>query len=120
MPLGLDSVTTTAGREITAKVAYHRSFDALYFHEGACQGRYQWYLMFMTPEELKALRARLGLTQQELAEKVGVARNTINRWEMGIRSIPEPVVRLMDYLTKEVRAEIQTKIQRSTRRQAKK
>ena len=74
----------------------------------------------MTPEELKALRARLGLTQYELAEKVGVARNTINRWEMGIRSIPEPVVRLLDYLTKEVRAEIQQKTQRTTRRQVKK
>jgi transcriptional regulator with XRE-family HTH domain len=59
----------------------------------------------VTREELKALRGSLGLTQEELAEKVGVARNTINRWEMGIRGIPEPVVRLVHYLAKEVRAE---------------
>ncbi|MBI3800222.1 MAG: helix-turn-helix transcriptional regulator [Deltaproteobacteria bacterium] len=76
--------------------------------------------MIMTRDELKALRARLGLTQYELAEKVGVARNTINRWEMGIRRIPEPVARLVDYLAKEVRAETQIKTQRPTRRQVKK
>jgi transcriptional regulator with XRE-family HTH domain len=75
----------------------------------------------MTREELKALRARLGFTQEELAEKVGVARNTINRWEMGIRHIPEPVVRLMDYLTKEVREEQKSKTtQKPTRQQARK
>ena len=74
----------------------------------------------MTREELKALRARLGLTQDELAEKVGVARNTINRWEMGIRRIPEPVARLMDYLTKEVKTEAQLKAQRPTGRQTRK
>jgi len=59
----------------------------------------------MTGEDLKALRTQLGLTQAELAERIGVARNTINRWEMGIRRIPEPVARLMQYLAKEVRAE---------------
>ena len=76
--------------------------------------------MVMTRDELQALRAKLGLTQPELAEKVGVARNTINRWEMGIRSIPEPVVRLLDYLTKEVRAETQTNTRRLKRRQVRK
>jgi len=55
----------------------------------------------MTSEDLKALRTRLGLTQVELAERIGVARNTINRWEMGIRGIPEPVVRLMRYVAQE-------------------
>jgi len=77
--------------------------------------------MVMTRDELKALRAKLGLTQPELAEKVSVARNTINRWEMGIRSIPEPVVRLLDYLTKEVREEQKSnKTRRPTKQQAKK
>ena len=55
----------------------------------------------MTGEDLKALRTELCLTQTELAEKIGVARNTINRWEMGIRGIPEPVARLMQYVTQE-------------------
>ena len=41
----------------------------------------------MTPDQLKALRARLGLTQAELAEQIGVERNTVNRWEMGLLPI---------------------------------
>ena len=31
--------------------------------------------------EVKAIRDRLGLTQQEFAEKIGVARETISKWE---------------------------------------
>ena len=41
----------------------------------------------MTAEQFKTLRARLGLTQAELAEKLGVERNTVNRWEMGLLPI---------------------------------
>lgn len=52
----------------------------------------------MTAEDLKALRDQLDLTQEELAQKLGVARNTITRWEMGIRHIPEPVARLVHLL----------------------
>lgn len=33
------------------------------------------------PEELKLLRARLGLSQKELGEKCGVARATVQGWE---------------------------------------
>jgi DNA-binding transcriptional regulator YiaG len=54
--------------------------------------------------QLKTLRAELGLTQPQLGEKLGVARNTVTRWEMGIRSIPEPVVRLLEFLRKEAQA----------------
>ncbi len=42
----------------------------------------------MTKEELAALRERLELTQQQLAEKLGVDRVTIARWETGTRAIP--------------------------------
>ena len=35
------------------------------------------------PQQIKALRARLGLTQMALAEVVGVSFPTINRWENG-------------------------------------
>jgi len=84
----------------------------------------------VTAEELKTIRDQLGLTQGELAEKLGVARNTITRWEMGIRHIPEPVARLVRLLAaipqtiryleeKEVRAKEQKKIHRSKRRQIK-
>jgi transcriptional regulator with XRE-family HTH domain len=58
----------------------------------------------MTGDELKDLRAELGLTQPQLGEKLGVARNTVTRWEMGIRSIPEPVARLLEFLRKEAKA----------------
>ena len=34
-----------------------------------------------TPRELRALRRRLGLTQKQAAEKIGVARRTWMYWE---------------------------------------
>ena len=37
----------------------------------------------MTSNEIKELRKRLGMTQQELANAVGVDRVTIARWEAG-------------------------------------
>ena len=36
-----------------------------------------------TPNMLKRLRKRVGFTQQELAELLGVVPNTIWRWESG-------------------------------------
>lgn len=35
------------------------------------------------PEVLKQLRAKLGLTQEELAARLDVAFTTLNRWENG-------------------------------------
>jgi putative transcriptional regulator len=40
--------------------------------------------------ELKALRARLGVTQQKLAYLVGNTTSTVNRWEGG-RHRPSPL-----------------------------
>lgn len=51
------------------------------------------------------MRMRLGLTQEELGEKLGVRKNTIWRWEHEQRRIPEPVARLVHYLEKEVKTE---------------
>jgi transcriptional regulator with XRE-family HTH domain len=42
----------------------------------------------MSPEEIKTRRNKLGLTQGELAERLGVAVNTVSRWELGT-SAPE-------------------------------
>jgi DNA-binding XRE family transcriptional regulator len=42
----------------------------------------------MTPEELVRHRARLGVTQRELAKTLGVARSTVVRWEVGGGPIP--------------------------------
>lgn len=42
----------------------------------------------MTPARLKWIRAVLGWSQTRLAEAIGVRRNTITRWEMGLNPIP--------------------------------
>ncbi|MCS6290397.1 MAG: helix-turn-helix transcriptional regulator [Nitrospira sp.] len=42
----------------------------------------------MTPTDLKTLRSALGLSQQALADRLGVTRNTVTRWEMGLHPIP--------------------------------
>lgn len=39
------------------------------------------------PEEIKRIRQRSFLTQQDFAKKIGVAFSTVNRWEAG-RSKP--------------------------------
>jgi DNA-binding transcriptional regulator YiaG len=40
-------------------------------------------------EQLKEFRGRVGLTQGELSKALSVANNTVSRWELGQRSIPE-------------------------------
>ena len=41
----------------------------------------------MTPDELKEVRSRLGLTQTQLANELGVTLNAVQRWEAGERPI---------------------------------
>jgi len=41
-------------------------------------------------EMIKALRAKLGLTQEQFAAEVGVTWSTVNRWENG-RGKPSPL-----------------------------
>ncbi len=40
-------------------------------------------LGLLTPEEIRSQRERLGLTQQELQELLGLGGNTLSRWENG-------------------------------------
>lgn len=49
----------------------------------------------MAPEEFKRLRVRHGLTQEEAGRLLGVARNTVTRWENERHPIPVLVARLM-------------------------
>lgn len=44
----------------------------------------------MSGDIIKELRARLGLTQEQFAAKVGVTWSTVNRWENG-RGKPSPL-----------------------------
>ncbi len=53
----------------------------------------------MTEDDVKRVRAKLGLTQDELADIVGVARNTVARWEMGMHPVSVPVERLLRTLS---------------------
>lgn len=52
----------------------------------------------MTGDELRAIRARLGWTQQQMAERIGVALNTVSRWELGRMQIKESAARLIELL----------------------
>jgi len=52
----------------------------------------------MTPRALTSYRRRRGLTQQALAARLGVARNTVTRWEMGLHPIPRWAVRFLTVL----------------------
>lgn len=44
----------------------------------------------MTPDELRARRKALGLSQQRLAEAIGVTQHTISRWEEGKMRMDAP------------------------------
>lgn len=44
----------------------------------------------MNPKQIKALRAALGITQEEFAKLIPTDRTTVARWEVGI-SKPRPV-----------------------------
>jgi transcriptional regulator with XRE-family HTH domain len=52
----------------------------------------------MTGREVRAIRIRLKLTQQELADKVGVARVTVARWELDLMGIRQSASRLLQLL----------------------
>ena len=41
----------------------------------------------MVADKIKSLREQLGLTQSDLAKKLGITRSSVNAWEMGI-SVP--------------------------------
>ncbi len=43
----------------------------------------------MDKDALKKFREKVGLTQSGLADALSVANNTVSRWELGTRAIPE-------------------------------
>jgi DNA-binding transcriptional regulator YiaG len=44
--------------------------------------------MKITPEAIRAIREALGISQEAFARRVGVAYNTVNRWERG-KNLPK-------------------------------
>lgn len=56
----------------------------------------------MTAKELRAIREGLGMTQQQLAERIGVAEHTVWRWENEYARISPPVANLVrTFVTRE-------------------
>lgn len=55
-------------------------------------------IIFVTKVQLKKLRTHLRLTQREMAEKLGVATNTVSRWEQGVHPIPEWARKILRYV----------------------
>ena len=49
----------------------------------------------MTKYDVKRVRTKLRLTQDGLADLLGVARNTVARWELGLHPVSSPVERLL-------------------------
>ena len=54
---------------------------------------FPWYHWYMSVPSLRKLRQGLGLSQHELARRLGVARATVTRWENGTRH-PSKVAKL--------------------------
>jgi len=48
----------------------------------------------VTPEDIRAWRDARGLSQQDLAEALGVRQATVSRWETGERPATMPLVAL--------------------------
>lgn len=58
-------------------------------------------------EKIKKARIKAGLTQKAMSEKLGIPLNTIERWDMGIRTPPEWVANLIIYaLTKKKKSNL--------------
>ena len=51
-----------------------------------------------TPEQVKAVREKLGLTQAEAAERVGVSQEAWSAWERGVRKPTRRSAMLIDML----------------------
>jgi DNA-binding transcriptional regulator YiaG len=54
----------------------------------------------MTPEQIQKLRDDMELTQQQLADFLGVSIRTVNGWEAG-RVVPKPLKMLLSYVARD-------------------
>jgi DNA-binding transcriptional regulator YiaG len=52
----------------------------------------------VTPRDVKRLRRRLGMTQAQFGDLVGVAANTVARWERGELGMKATTARLISIL----------------------
>lgn len=52
----------------------------------------------MTPEQIKQARQSMGLTQAEMAEKMGVGIDAVKQWESGRRKPRGPAIKIIKML----------------------
>lgn len=69
------------------------------------------------PEEVKAVRARLGQTQEEFALMIGVSLATLRSWEQGRRQPDGPALALLRVTAKNPKA-VAAALHRKPRRTA--
>lgn len=55
----------------------------------------------MTPTELKQKRERLGLTQEQLGQKLGYSKRAVSSWEQGWRKVTPRVEKAIEMLERE-------------------
>jgi len=58
-------------------------------------------------EQIQALRRHLGLTQHELAERLGVRQQTISEWETGMYNARGTSITLLSIIAERARFEYQ-------------
>lgn len=54
-----------------------------------------------TTVDVKAIRQRIGLTQVEFADRLGVGLGTLQHWERGVRKPRGPALVLLNLVSKE-------------------
>lgn len=69
----------------------------------------------MTPDDVRAFRARHKLTQATLAERVGVSGVSIRHYEQGLRPVPEWFKRFLRLLGRELRLKKALRARRARR-----
>ena len=57
------------------------------------------------PEKLKELRAKVGMSQQAVADRTQVPKRTLEKWEIGERTPPSYVQRFILNELENIRAE---------------
>lgn len=51
-----------------------------------------------TPQQIKELRQRLGISQAALAERLGVSIRTVKYWEAGAVPVSRPAAKLLSLM----------------------
>ena len=57
----------------------------------------------MTPEQMKAARAKLGLSQPQFATQIGMSSAAVKAWEQGNNPIPLSIEILIGHLLKDAK-----------------